>query len=66
MTALDAAPAGPGTLTISVLIPCHNYGRFFGEALDSLDAQERPPDEIIVCDTGSTEMIEHHHGAVFR
>jgi len=40
---------------VSVVIPCHNYGRFFGEALASVDAQDRRPDEIIVCDDGSTD-----------
>ncbi len=46
-----SAPAS----TVSVVVPCHNYGRFLGEALDSLAAQERPPDEILICDDGSTD-----------
>jgi glycosyltransferase involved in cell wall biosynthesis len=42
-------------MTISVVIPCHNYGRFLVEAIASLDAQERPADEIVVCDDGSDD-----------
>lgn len=46
----DAAP-----LTVSVVVPCHNYGRFLSEALDAIDAQTRRVDEIIVCDDASTD-----------
>jgi glycosyltransferase involved in cell wall biosynthesis len=41
--------------TISVVIPCHNYGRFIGEALASVDKQSRRPDEIVILDDGSTD-----------
>lgn len=40
---------------ISVIVPCHDYGRFLGEALASLDAQTRPPDEVVIVDDGSTD-----------
>jgi glycosyltransferase involved in cell wall biosynthesis len=40
---------------ISIIVPCHNYGRFLPEALESLDAQTRPPDEIVIVDDGSTD-----------
>ncbi len=40
---------------ISAIVPCHDYGRYVGEALDSLDAQTRRPDEIVVVDDGSTD-----------
>lgn len=41
--------------SVSVVIPCHNYGRYLDEAIASLDAQSRKPSEIIVCDDGSTD-----------
>lgn len=33
---------------ISVIVTCHNYGRFLAECLDSILAQTHKPDEIIV------------------
>lgn len=44
-----------GRPTISVVVPCHNYGRYLAAAISSLDAQDRRPDEIFVCDDGSTD-----------
>jgi glycosyltransferase involved in cell wall biosynthesis len=48
--------------SISVVVPCHNYGRYLGEAIASLDAQTRPPDEVLIIDDGSddetAEVIE--------
>ena len=41
--------------TISVLIPAYNAANFILEALDSVSAQSRPPDQIIVVDDGSTD-----------
>lgn len=43
------------TRRVSVVIPCHNYGRFLGEALASVDEQDRAPDQIVICDDGSTD-----------
>ena len=37
------------------MVPCHNYGRFLPEALASLDAQTRQPDETVIVDDGSTD-----------
>jgi glycosyltransferase involved in cell wall biosynthesis len=42
-------------LTLSVVLPNYNHARFIGRALAALQGQERPADEIIVIDDGSTD-----------
>jgi glycosyltransferase involved in cell wall biosynthesis len=51
------APVGRGTEgpLVSVLIPAFNYGRYLGEALQSLQAQTYRQWECIVLDDGSTD-----------
>ena len=39
----------------SVIIPCYDLGEFLEEAVDSVIAQTRAPDELIVVDDGSTD-----------
>ena len=40
---------------VSVVVTCHNYGRYLRECLESVLAQDRPADEIIVVDDASTD-----------
>ena len=40
---------------VAVVITCHNYARYVGEAIESVLNQTRPPDEVIVVDDGSTD-----------
>ena len=51
--------------TISIAIATYNGDRFLREQLDSLYAQNRIPDEIIVCDDCSTDatpkILEEYH-----
>jgi len=40
---------------VAAILTCHNYGRFLGEAIESVLAQSHPPREVVVVDDGSTD-----------
>jgi peptidoglycan/xylan/chitin deacetylase (PgdA/CDA1 family)/glycosyltransferase involved in cell wall biosynthesis len=42
---------------ISVVLTCHNLGRWVREALDSVERQTRPAAEIVVVDDASTDLF---------
>jgi len=44
--------------TFSVLIPCYQAADTVGEAVASVLSQTVPPNEVIVCDDGSTDDLE--------
>ena len=44
-----------GKERISVVVPCHNYGRYLAEAVASIAAQSRAADEVVIIDDGSSD-----------
>jgi hypothetical protein len=43
------------SLRVSVVVPCHNYGRYLDRCLSSIVNQTRRPDEILVVDDNSSD-----------
>src|SRR4051812_13944513 len=55
---LHQATTSDGAVALSVMIPNFNYGRYIGETIESVLAQELGRDaelEIVVCDNASTD-----------
>jgi glycosyltransferase involved in cell wall biosynthesis len=48
-------PLQPGSIGITIVIPCFNYGRFVRRAVDSAMAQQDADVRIVVVDDGSTD-----------
>jgi glycosyltransferase involved in cell wall biosynthesis len=51
MSSLDS----PTTPLVTVIVVCHNYGRYLAEAIDSALAQTYSPLQVLVIDDGSTD-----------
>jgi glycosyltransferase involved in cell wall biosynthesis len=49
------APGSREPRSIAVILICHNYGRFLSEAIESVLAQTRAADEILIVDDSSTD-----------
>jgi glycosyltransferase involved in cell wall biosynthesis/peptidoglycan/xylan/chitin deacetylase (PgdA/CDA1 family) len=48
---------------IAVIVTCYNLGRTLEQALDSVLAQTRPANEIVVVDDGSTDLFTRQYVA---
>lgn len=42
-------------MSLSIVIPCYNHGRFLAAAIESALAQQSPVSEVVVVDDGSTD-----------
>lgn len=47
----DPSPAS----AVAVVVPCHNYGRYLGQCLESVLMQSHRPAEVLIVDDGSTD-----------
>jgi glycosyltransferase involved in cell wall biosynthesis len=47
--------ADPRTVTVSIVIPCYNYGPFLTDAIESALGQTFPAQDIVIVDDGSED-----------
>lgn len=52
---IPGTPAAVGRLTCAVVIPCHNYGHYLAEAIESVRSQTVHAAQIVVVDDSSTD-----------
>lgn len=52
---MPAVPERHNEPSVSIIVPCFNYGRFLAEAIESALGQSHVPLEVIVIDDGSTD-----------
>ena len=43
------------TPAVAVIIPCHNHGRYIGDAIDSVVTQDYPVKMLSIVNDGSTD-----------
>ncbi len=68
MAPMVNAAGGSGSV-VSVIIPCFNAAATLPECLDSVFGQDRPPDEVLLMDDGSTDetaAVAQHYGTRLR
>lgn len=61
-----AARKLPVRRSVTVIIPCHNEAAYIGRTIESVQAQRRPPDTIIVmcdnCTDGTQQVAGRYYG----
>ncbi|SPH18823.1 Putative glycosyltransferase EpsH [Defluviimonas aquaemixtae] len=57
-----------GDPTVSVVITCHNYGHFLADCIESVLAQTRRAEQVLIVDDGSTDhspgVAEHYRDSI--